>query len=74
MYGSAVDETLSQAWAGMPRTGSAGRASPATTRPDGLPFPATQVVSPAAQGAIAAIALDHVLLLEDVGLPASALA
>lgn len=43
-------------------------------RPEGLPFPAAQVVIAAAQGATTAIALDRELLLEDIGLPASALA
>jgi thioredoxin reductase len=37
-------------------------------RPEGLPFPAAQVVVAAAQGATAAIALDRELLMEDLGL------
>jgi thioredoxin reductase len=43
-------------------------------RPEGLPFPAAQVVVAAGAGAIAAIALDRDLLVEDLGLPAAALA
>lgn len=43
-------------------------------RPEGLPFPAAQVIVAAAQGATAAIALDRDLLLEDLGLAASPLA
>lgn len=40
-------------------------------RPEGLPFPAAQVVVAAAEGAKAAIAMDRDLLLEDLGLPPS---
>ncbi len=36
-------------------------------RPEGLPFPAAQVVIAAAQGATAAIALDRELLLAELG-------
>lgn len=42
-------------------------------RPEGLPFPAAQVVIAAAQGATAAIAIDRDLLVEDLGLPVAAL-
>src|SRR5215472_43573 len=41
-------------------------------RPEGLPFPAAQVVIAAAQGATAAIAIDRELLVEDLGLPVAA--